>query len=323
MIGCKLLIYMCNKFYYQATLTFLISILLLIPTMTYSDDSKDPAKNELEACPLPEATPNHPTGYVTGAGAHFSWIIFDSLKRDLERLSGRKILLYGKDSMLGQGCNAGIKNASLNGPNKETFGFVCCPLSKKEVTDKKLKVYPLALEPILILVNQNNPVNNLTSQQVRDIFAGKISNWKEVGGNDQPIAVVTRLHCKQRPGHWKTILPDAKAFRKVRLNVSSADEMVKRVSDFDSAIGHTGSTWLFETGNKVKHITVDGRSPTTANLKNKRYPFYRPLSAVTDLNPSKAVLKIIKEVQTGTAFFGVAKRFNLLPLNKQASQVSQ
>ena len=268
---------------------------------------------------MPKASDTHPTGFITGAGAHFSWIIFKSLQSDLEQISGRKIMLYGKDSMLGQGCNAGIKNARLNGPNKESFGFICCPLDQAEIDKEQLIVYPLALEPILILVNQSNPVNNLSKQQVRDIFAGKITNWQEVGGDDRPIAVVTRLHCKARPGHWKTILPDAKDFRKLRLDVSSADEMVKRVSDFEGAIGHTGATWEFEVGNKVKRITVDTIEPTAKNLENQTYPFYRQLSAVTDRHPSNDVIKIIHEAQTGKAFFEVAKRFNLLPLNKPAA----
>ena len=115
---------------------------------------------------MPKASDTHPTGYVTGAGAHFSWIIFKTLQKDLEQVSGRKIKLYGKDSMLGQGCNAGIKNASLNGPGKESFGFICCPLSQAEIDKEKIIVYPLALEPILILVNQTNPVSNLSKQQV-------------------------------------------------------------------------------------------------------------------------------------------------------------
>jgi len=301
-------------------LSVAFGLLMTAFVSSYATESANQDKTAGEACAMPEASDTHPSGYITGAGAHFSWIIFNSLKKDLERVSGHKITLYGKDSMLGQGCNAGIKNAKLNSPGKETFGFVCCPLSKKEVEKKQIRVYPLALEPILILVNQTNPVSNLSKQQVRDIFAGKISNWKEVGGNDQPIAVVTRLHCKKRPGHWKTILPNAGDFRKIRLNVSSADEMVKRVSDFDGAIGHTGSTWLFETGNKVKHITIDGKAPTASNLKRKHYPFYRQLSAVTDLQPSENVKRIIREVQTGEAFFKVAKQFNLVPLNKPRAE---
>jgi len=106
MVSYKLLINVWNKYYHQLTLTSLASFLMLIPTKTYSVENKISTKSEMEACPLPEATPNHPTGYVTGAGPHFSWTIFDSLKRDLEHLSGRKILFYSKDSMLGQGCNA-------------------------------------------------------------------------------------------------------------------------------------------------------------------------------------------------------------------------
>lgn len=273
-----------------------------------------------EICPIPKINNARPTGYVTGAGAHFSWIIFDALKKDLEAVSNRKILLYGKDSMLGQGCNAGIKNARLNGPGKESFGFVCCPLSQQEIKKKGIRVHPIAIEPILILVNRQNPVTNLSSQQVRDIFSGKIINWKDVGGRDQPIAVVTRLHCKKRPGHWKTILSSKKEFRKLRLNVSSADEMVRRVSDFSGAIGHVGATWLFETGNMTKAISIDGQAATAANLDTGKYPFHRTLSAITDKNPSDDIMKIIKEVQTGDAFFRVAKRFELLPLNEPESR---
>ena len=302
--------------------TWLLATLLTFGTASIglAEDKLPPVEQAGEHCPPARTGDSYPTGYITGAGAHFSWIIFKTLQPDLEKLTGRKIQLFGKDSMLGQGCNAAIKNASLNGPDKETFGFICCPLTKEEIAKEKIIVYPLAMEPIMILVNSSNPVTNLSKQQVRDIFAGKITNWHDVGGNDQPIAVVTRLHCKTRPGHWKTILPDAKLFRKLRFDVESADEMVKRVSDFENAIGHTGSTWEFESGNKVKHVTVDGLEPNAENLKNKTYPFYRPLSAITDLHPSEDVKKIIHEVQTGKGFSKVAKQFNLLPLNEPATE---
>lgn len=253
---------------------------------------------------------------IVGAGAHFSWIIFNELKPELEKMSGRQISLYGKNSMLGQGCNAGIKTAKLSNSKRDTFGFVCCALSDEEVKKQNIKVYPLALEPVMILLNTANPVKNLSKQQVRDIFKGKIKNWKEVGGKDQAIVVVTRLHCKKRPGHWKRILPDAKQFRAERINVKSADEMSQRVSDFTGAIGHIGSTWIFEAGNKTKPISVDGKEPTAANLKNQSYPFYRKLSAVTNQTPSPDIIKIIREAQSGPGFRKLARKFELLPLNK-------
>ena len=252
---------------------------------------------------------------LMGAGAHFAWIVFDALKADLEKATNRETVLFGQYSMLGVGCNAGIKAAKQNKPDHETFGFVCCPLSDAEVEKHQLIVYPLAKEPILILVRKDNPITNLSSQQVRDIFSGKLVNWNEVGGPDRPIVVVTRLHCKKRPGHWKTILSDKKEFRQERLNVKSASDMVQRINDFEGAIGHTGSTWKFQPDDEVRPITIDGIAPTAENLKNGKYPFHRQLSAITNRSPSPDVVKLIKEAQTGPAFQKVAKEYNLLPLN--------
>ena len=252
---------------------------------------------------------------LMGAGAHFAWIVFDALKEDLERVTGRKTILFGENSMLGVGCNAGIKAAKQHTLGHETFGFVCCPLTDEEINKNKLVVYPLAKEPILILVRSDNPVSDISTEQVRAIIRGDIVNWKEVGGPDKPIVFVTRLHCKNRPGHWKTILPDEKEFRQERLNVKSAAAMVQRINDFSGAIGHTGSTWKFRAGDKVKYLTIDGVAPTAENLASGRYPFFRQLSAITVENPSPDVVKLIREAQTGPAFRKVADKYNLLPLN--------
>jgi phosphate transport system substrate-binding protein len=251
---------------------------------------------------------------ITGAGAHFSWAVMNDLHQQLEERTGKKIQLYGRESMMGAGCNAGIKHALSGGPENNTFGLVCCPLSKEETTKKQLRVFPLALEPILILVNESNSIDNLTSAQVRAIFKGKIVNWAEVGGDDSPIVAVTRLHCKSRPGHWKTILPNAKEFRPKRLNVKSAADMIKRISDFSGGFGHTGSAWVFDPNDKVKVVKVDGYSPTAKNLKEGNYPFFRELSAVTSMNPSADVLKVIHAAQELLVGSITAARYELVPL---------
>lgn len=252
---------------------------------------------------------------LMGAGAHFAWILFDAIKADLEAKTGRSTILFGENSMLGVGCNAGIKAAKQGTKSRETFGFVCCPLSAEEIEKDQLIVYPLAKEPILILTHKDNPINNLSSDQVRAIFRGELENWAEAGGADKPIVVVTRLHCKKRPGHWKTILANPKEFRQTRLNVKSAAAMILRMGDFRGAIGHTGATWKFKTTDKTKIITIDGIEPTAENLRNGRYPFYRQLSAITNRNPSPDVVKLINEAQTGKAFRKIAKKYELLPLN--------
>lgn len=283
-------------------LTIFVSALMVIHASAYAKES-----------PTNETDSNE--GMLMGAGAHFAWIVFDALKADLEKKTGRKTILFGENSMLGVGCKAGIKAAKQGTKSRETFGFVCCPLSKEEIEKEKLIVYPLAKEPILILTRKGNPVTDLSIEQVRGIFRGDISNWKTVGGTDSPIIVVTRLHCKKRPGHWKTILPSHKKFRQERLNVKSASAMVQRVSDFKGSIGHTGATWEFKPEDNVKAISIGGTLPTAKNLANGSYPFFRQMSAITNRDPSPDVVKLIKEAQTGPAFRKVAKKYELLPLN--------
>lgn len=255
------------------------------------------------------------TDVISGAGAHFPWVIFDSVKDDIQKAVTKKVVLYGKNSMLGQGCNAAVKMAKQNDAEHETFGFVCCQVTEDEIKREGLRVYPLALEPIAIMLNKANPVGDLSKQQVQGIFKGDIRNWKEVGGEDKPIVVVTRLHCKDRESDWKKILPSDKDFLQERVDVSSDDDLVKRVSDFPGAIGYSGTTWVRDPSFAVKTVTIGNVAPTAENLRNKSYPFYRGLSAVTNESPSENVLKIIREVQVGASFRAAAKQYELLPLN--------
>lgn len=234
---------------------------------------------------------------ITGAGAHSSWVILNKLKPILEKESGYDITLFGKQSMLGVGCNAGIKSTSQSTPQRENFGMLCCPLHDAEISEKNLEVFPLALEPLMILSHETNPITNLSIAQIKAIFGGKITNWKEVGGLDKSIVVVTRLHCKKRPGHWKRILPTPDDFTSKRINVQSADEVVKRVGDFESAIGHAGTAWLRGDNSHTKIIRVNGYLPTGENVKNGHYPFFRQLSVITKNDASTQLKDLMRRVQ--------------------------
>lgn len=260
-----------------------------------------------------EAAPDART--ITGAGEHFSWVILDELRPDLERQYGRTIKLFGKESMLGAGCNKGIKKAKENRPGHETFGFVCCPLNPEEIQKEGLTVHPLAQEALLILVNKSNPVEDIPIEKVRAIFRGEITNWKEVGGQDKPIVVVLRPHCPDRPGHWKTIVPSLEQFRRDRLDVKSEAEVVQRVSDFAEGIGNIGATWIFGPDEKVKVVKVSGLAPTAENLREGKYPFTQELSIVTHGEISNDLAGIIKDVQTSKAFKEVGKKYELVPRN--------
>ncbi len=121
---------------------------------------------------------------VTGAGEHFTWVLLDEIRPQLERDHNLKLNLIGRESMLGYGCNQGIKKAKEIRPGNNPFGFICCPLAREEVEKEGLTVHPVALEPLLIVVNRSNPVTDISLEQVRAIFRGEIRNWKDVGGED-------------------------------------------------------------------------------------------------------------------------------------------
>lgn len=262
--------------------------------------------------PSPAAPPGMTA--VTGAGEHFTWVLLDAVRPQLERDFRVKLHLIGRESMLGHGCNQGIRKAKENRPGNETFGFVCCPLPPEEVERERLTVHPIAREPLLILVNRANPVSDIPAAKVRAILRGEIRNWKEVGGEDRPIVLVMRPHCPQRPGHWKTIVPTLEELRKDRIDVKAEAEVVQGVSDFIEGIGNIGSTWIFEERHKVKVVTVGGVAPTAENLRTGRYPFYQEQSIVTHGALSPTLAAMIREVQTGPAFRAVMRKYELLPL---------
>lgn len=251
---------------------------------------------------------------VTGAGEHFTWVLLDQIRPQLEQRFNLRLELIGRESMLGHGCNQGIKKAKENRSGHETFGFVCCPLTKEEVAKEGLTVHRVALEPLVIIVNQANPITDVPLDKLRAVFRGEIRNWKELGGADRPIVLVLRPHCAQRPGHWKTIVPSIEQFRKDRIEVKAEAEVVQGVSDFAEGIGTIGSTWTFEERHKVKVITVGGVAPTAENLKAGKYPFYQEQSIVTHGAVSPTLAGMIREVQGGAAFRAVAKKYELLPV---------
>ncbi len=252
---------------------------------------------------------------ITGAGEHFTWVLLDEIRPQLERDFNVKLNLIGRESMLGHGCNQGIKKAKESTLGNETFGFICCPLTKEEAAKEGITVHSVAREPLLIIVNKSNPVTDIPIEKVRSIFRGEIKNWKDVGGEDRPIVLVMRPHCKDRPGHWKTIVPTIEELRKDRIDVKAEADVVQGVSDFAEGVGNIGSTWIFDEHQKVKVVTVSGIAPTAENLKTGKYPFHQEQSIVTYGEVSSSLAGMIREVQRGSSFRTVLKKYELLPVN--------
>ena len=118
---------------------------------------------------------------------------------------------------------------------------------------------------------------------------------------------------------WKKILKSPKEFTSRRLNVQSAADMVSRMNDFKTAIGHTGSVWKFSPDDNVKSVKINGYTPNASNLANGNYPFYRMLSAVTSEEVSGDIPRLMQLTRELLQNSDVAADYSILPYSKSTA----
>lgn len=154
-----------------------------------------------------------------------------------------------------------------------------------------LNPIPIALDAISIVVHPSNPVNNLTKEQVADIFTGKITNWKDVGGKDAEIVVVSRDTSSGTYGTFMELaLPkDAKITDKALYQSSNAT-VRSTVATTENAIGYIGLGYV---DNSVKAVSYNGVAPSKENVKNKTYGLSRELFLIVNGEPTGEIKNFI------------------------------
>ncbi|MBI5042282.1 MAG: substrate-binding domain-containing protein [Nitrospirae bacterium] len=196
------------------------------------------------------------------------------------------------------GCSTAAKGVKSG---KVDVGGLCCK-PKEEELKAGYKAYPLAYEALVIIVNNANPITNLTVQQVRDIFSGKIKNWKEVGGQDKPIKVVTRLHCKDREDNWKQILNSPELFTKDRKDVKEDQDVLLAVGNEPNSIAYISLTMVNRKFAKV--LSINGITPSRESLIDNTYPWKGTDYMITMGEPTGNKKKFIEFLLTdGRKFF--------------------
>lgn len=182
----------------------------------------------------------------------------------------------------------GISAGLLKRKRVDMGGF-CCPPSR---TDRLpgLKFHTLGIGPIGLLVHPDNPVDNVSLDEARNIFQGKMHRWSELeaakGGKalKSPIKVIGRLHCKPRPGHWRLLLDNESRFSARMLEVEATLDMISRVAAFKGAIGYETlwSVSRYRDRGKVKVLKIGGHDPADHNnLANGKYALYRVYNVTT------------------------------------------
>jgi phosphate transport system substrate-binding protein len=154
-------------------------------------------------------------------------------------------------------------------------------------------LHPVALDAIVPIVHPKNSVKNLTIDQLSQIYQGNIRNWKEVGGDDLAIVVVSRDSSSGTFESWgHLVLHGAKVTPRAQMQASSG-AIVQVISKNKYAIGYIGIGYLNKT---VKPLTVNGVEATVQNAISKVYPVSRPLYMITAGEPKGEAAGFIKFV---------------------------
>lgn len=150
----------------------------------------------------------------------------------------------------------------------------------------------VARDGIAVVVNNANPVKNLTMEQIRGIFNGKIRNWKELGGADHTITVVSREAGSGTRSSFEKIVKDVSLTKDAIIQDSNGTIRETVIMDAN-AIGYLSHGLLNE---KLKAVTVQGISCTTEEVVAGRYPLVRPVYLLTKGEPMGACKAFIDYV---------------------------
>lgn len=148
---------------------------------------------------------------------------------------------------------------------------------KDEETASGLKGETVALDGIAMIVNNENPIADLSLDQIAKIYTGEITNWSEVGGNDAEIVLIGREAGSGTRDGFESITGTEDACQ-YRQELTSTGDVITTVSQNPAAIGYAS---LASVSDKVKAITVEGVEATEDTVRDGSYKIQRPFVLVT------------------------------------------
>ena len=150
---------------------------------------------------------------------------------------------------------------------------------KAKSAGEDLEEVTVAYDALAVVVHPSNPVKQLTRQQLEDIFRGKTTNWKEVGGEDRKIVVYSRETSSGTYEFFKESVLKNKNYMSGSLSMPATGAIIQSVSQTKGAIGYVGLAYVSP---RIKTLAVsydnaNYAAPTLENAISKKYPIVRPL----------------------------------------------
>lgn len=195
-----------------------------------------------------------------------------------------------KFNIQGGGATRGIRDVAQQ---KADFGGSCRYHLPNNPLEMSIGYEPVAWDALTVIVNKANPVSNISTAQIRQIYLGKITNWKQLGGNDAPVHLFVRKGKISGVGYTirKLIFANLDQEFKPHKVFKSSGPLEKGVVEDADAIAITGisSARL----RPVKILDLNNKAPNYDNIKSGQYVLYRPLYIT--YNPESPHIKEVKD----------------------------
>jgi phosphate transport system substrate-binding protein len=199
-----------------------------------------------------------------------------------------------KISVTGGGSRTGL---GLVGSKAVDIGDsdVLAPAGSDSLVDHRVAVIGFA-----VIVNPATGVTGLTSKQIQDIFSGKTTNWKDVGGKDLAITVINRPPSSgTRAVFVKTLMGKADLSKTTQIE-DATGTVVQKVSQTDGAVSYAAFSGTHnKTG--IVELNIDGAKPSDDDVVTGKYPFWSYEHMYTYGPPSTAVSRFLAFVQSNSA----------------------
>lgn len=198
----------------------------------------------------------------------------------------KAVEVYGVDNpdirigVQGGGSGTGIR---MVGEGSVDIGASSRELKEAELLKHPdLVVHSVAIDCITIVVHPSNPIKDLSTIEIRDIFTGRITNFRDVGGPDRPIVLAIREDGSGTRSTFEELVMEDAQISNTALQKPASGAIRFTVAGNENTIGYLGIGYLDET---VKAISVNGVPPSEENIIEGRYPISRELYLITNGEP--------------------------------------
>lgn len=167
------------------------------------------------------------------------------------------------------------------------IGMVSRDLKPDEA--QQLQAVTIAYDGVCMIVHKSNPIATLTRQQIIDIYTGRVTNWKELGGADRKITVVNKAEGRSTLELFLHHFGLVNSQIKAQVVVGDNEQDIKTVVGNPGALAYVSigtAEFDVEQGLPLKLLPLDGVAATTTNVKNRTFPLMRVLNLVTKGQPA-------------------------------------